>query len=75
MLKKPFFNVKLNLFINNFYEHIFRSSRLQMLFKIGGALKNCNTQNYKETPTQVFSCKKQPHDVNISIDFLLKMLG
>ena len=39
MLKKPFFNVKLNLCMNNFFKHIFRSSRLQMFFKIS-ALKN-----------------------------------
>ena len=39
MLKKPFFNVKLNLFMNNFYKHIFRSSRSRMFFKII-ALKN-----------------------------------
>ena len=40
MLKKlGFFNVKLILFMNNFYKHIFRSSRLQMFFKIS-ALKN-----------------------------------
>ena len=40
MLKKSgFFNVKLILFMNNFYKHIFRSSRLQMFFKIS-ALKN-----------------------------------
>ena len=39
MLKKPFFNVKLNLFMNNFYKHIFRSIRLQMFFKMG-ALKD-----------------------------------
>ena len=40
MLKKSrFFNVKLILFVNDFYEHIFRSSHLQMFFKIS-ALKN-----------------------------------
>ena len=40
MLKKSgFFNVKLILFMNNFYKHIFRSSHLQMFFKIR-ALKN-----------------------------------
>ena len=33
------FNVKLILFMNNFYKHIFRSSRLQMFFKIS-ALEN-----------------------------------
>ena len=37
--KNRFFNVRLNLFMNNFYKHIFRSSRLQMFFKIS-ALKN-----------------------------------
>ena len=31
--KKRFFNVKLNLFMNYFYKHIFQSSRLQMFFK------------------------------------------
>ena len=35
MLKNHFFNVKLNLFMNYFYKHIFRSSRLRMFFKIG----------------------------------------
>ena len=40
MLKKSeFFNVKLILFMNNFYKHVFRSSPLQMFFKIS-ALKN-----------------------------------
>ena len=43
MLKKPVFNVKLKLLINfnfsQFREQIFRSSHLQMLFKIG-ALKS-----------------------------------
>ena len=35
MLKKPdFLNARLNLFMNNFYKHIFRSSRLQMFFKM-----------------------------------------
>ena len=37
--KNRFLNVKLNLFMNNFYKHFFRSSRLQMFFKING-LKN-----------------------------------
>ena len=37
--KIEFFNVKLILFMNNFYIHIFRNSHLQMLFKIS-ALKN-----------------------------------
>ena len=40
MLKKlGFFNVKLILFMNKFYKHIFRSSHLQMFLKIS-ALKN-----------------------------------
>ena len=40
MLKKSgFFKVKLILFINNFYKHIFRSSRVQMFFRIS-ALQN-----------------------------------
>ena len=60
--------------MNYFYKHIFRSSRLQMFFKIG-ALKNFTTIRIKETPTQVFSCKKQPHDLNMLIDFLLKLLS
>ena len=47
MLKKPFFNVKLNLFMNNFYKHIFRSSRLQMFFKIG-ALKDFTIPRIKK---------------------------
>ena len=35
MLKKSgFFNVKFILFMNNFYKYIFRSSRLQMFFKM-----------------------------------------
>ena len=37
--KKPFFNVSLNHFVNKFYKHIFRSSCLQMFFKIS-SLKN-----------------------------------
>ena len=39
MLKKSFFKCKLILFMNNFYKHISRSSRLQMFFQIS-ALKN-----------------------------------
>ena len=37
--KSGSFNVKLILFMNNFYKNIFRSSRLQMFFKID-ALKS-----------------------------------
>ena len=37
--KNRFFNVKLTLYINNFYKHIFRSNFLQIFFKIS-ALKN-----------------------------------
>ena len=76
MLKKSgFFNVKLILFMNNFYEHIFRSRRLQMFFKIT-ALKNfVRVRIKKKTPTQVFSCKKLPHDVNILIDFFTEHLS
>ena len=74
MLKKSgFFNVKLILFRQNFYKHIFRSSRLQMFFKIS-ALKNLTILRIK-TPTQVFSCKKLPHDVNILIDFFKEHLS
>ena len=40
MLKKlRVFNVKLIIFMNNFYKHIFRTSHLQMFFKIS-TLKN-----------------------------------
>ena len=62
--------------MNNFYKHIFRSSRLQMFFKIR-ALKNFAIFRIKKrlTPTQVFSCKKQPHDVNILIDFFTEHLS
>ena len=80
-LKKPVFNVKLKLLMINFnvsqfLEHISRSSCSQIFFKTG-ALKNfAILRNKNVTPTQVFSCKKQPRDViNILIDFLLKMLG
>ena len=73
MLKKPFFNVKLNLCMNNFFKHIFRSSRLQMFFKIS-ALKNLAILIIK-TPTQVFSCKKLPHDVDILMDFFKEHLS
>ena len=73
MLKKPFFNVKLNLCMNNFFKHIFRSSRLQMFFKIS-ALKNLAILRIK-TPTQVLSCKKLPHDVNILMDFFKEHLS
>ena len=76
MLKKSgSFNVKLILFMNNFYRQIFRSSRLQMFFKIS-ALKNFAILRIKKRlPTQVFSCKKQPHDVNIVIDFFTEHLS
>ena len=76
LTKSVFFNVKLILFMNNFYKHIFRSSRLQMFFKIR-ALKNFAIFRIKKrlTPTQVFSCKKQPHDVNILIDFFTEHLS
>ena len=59
--------------MNNFYKHIFRSSRLQMFFKIS-ALKNFAILK-KETPTQVFSCKKLLHDVNILIYIFTKHLS
>ena len=35
MLKNHFFNMKINLFINYFYKHIFQSSHLEMFLKIG----------------------------------------
>ena len=34
-----------------------------------------NTQNQKETPTQVFLCKKLSQDVNILIDFSTEHLS
>ena len=50
MLKKSgSFNVKLILFMNNFYRQIFRSSRLQMFFKIS-ALKNFAILRVKKRP-------------------------
>ena len=59
---------------SQFHEHIFRSSRSRMFFKIG-VLKNFAILRIKKTPTQVFFCKKQSRDVNILIDFLLKTVG
>ena len=44
-----FFNVKLILFIKNFYQHIFRSSRFPMFFKIS-ALKNFAMLRIKKRP-------------------------
>ena len=66
----------INFNFSQFHENIFRSCHSQIFFKIG-ALKNCEIQNYelKVTSTQVFCCKKQPRDVNILIEFLLKMPG
>ena len=60
--------------MDNFCKHIFRGSRLQMFLKIS-ALKNFATKKKKDTPAQVFSCKKQPHDVNILIDFFTEHLS
>ena len=76
MLKKSgFLNIKLILCMNNFYKHIFRSSRLQMFFKIK-ALKNFAILRIKkETPTLVLPCKKLPHDIKILIDFLTEHLS
>ena len=43
MLKKPVFSCKIKLLINfdfsQFHEHIFRSSRTRMFFKIGALKK------------------------------------
>ena len=61
--KKPVFNVKLwiNFNFTQFHEHVFRSTRSQMFFKIG-ALKNFAILRIKkrQTPAHAFSCKKQP---------------
>ena len=73
MLKKPFFNVRLNLFMNNFYKHIFRSSRLQMFFKIS-ALQNFAILRIKRASNTGISCKKEPDGVNILIDFFHRTL-
>ena len=54
MLKKSgFFNVKFILFMNNFYKYIFRSSRLQMFFKIS-ALKNFEYCEKRDSNTGAF---------------------
>ena len=46
-----------------------------MLFKIS-ALKNFAILRIKKRlPTQVFSCKMQPHDVNIVIEFFTEHLS
>ena len=89
--KNVFFNVKLKLLINfdfsQFHQHIFRSSRMQMFFKIG-ALKNFTILRIKKRLQQrCFFCKKRPlggvlkgrcsllqANVNILINFLFKML-
>ena len=56
--------------MNTFLEAaVRRSSSKQVLLKIS------QYPELKETPTQVLSCKKQPRDVNILIDFIFKMLG
>ena len=63
--KTVFLNVKLNLFMNNFYRHIFRSSRFQMFMK-PEALKNFAVFKIKKRVQQrVLSCKKQRHNANI----------
>ena len=69
-------HLMINFNFSQFHENIFRSCHSQIFFKIG-SLKNCEIQNYelKVTSTQVFCCKKQPRDVNILIEFLLKMPG
>ena len=75
MLKKSGgFNIKLILFMNNFYRKIFRSSRLQMFLKIS-ALKNFPILRIKKRLKQVFWCKKLPHNVNILIDFFTEHLS
>ena len=74
MLRKPFFNARLKLFINNFYEHIFRSSRLQMFFKIS-ALKNFAILRMKRDSNIGISCEKQPDGVNILKDFFTEHLS
>ena len=74
MLKKSIFYVKLILYTNNFYNHIFRSSRLHMFFKIS-ALKNFAIIKIKKRLQHRCSCKKQPHDVNILIYFFTEHLS
>ena len=81
MLKKTvFLNVKLKVLmihfnVSQFHGHIFRSSYSQIFFKIS-ALKNFAILRMKKgLQHNCFPGKKQPHDVNILIDFLLKMLG
>ena len=59
MLEKPFFKVRLNLFMNNFYKHFFGSSRLQMFFKIS-ALKSFAILITKRHSNIGASSKKQP---------------
>ena len=72
--KIGFFYVKLILFTNDFYKHIFRSSRLHMFFKIS-VLKNFAIIKIKKRPWHRCSCKKQPHDVNILIYFFTEHLS
>ena len=59
--------------MNNFYKHIFRSSRLQMFFKIS-ALQNFAILGIKRASNTGISCKKQPDGVNILIDFFHRTL-
>ena len=73
MLKKSgFFNVKLILFMNNFYKHIFRSSRLQMFFKIS-ALKNFAILRIKKRLQHRRFCVRSSH--MILIDFFTEHLS
>ena len=56
MLKKLLKLLVINFNFSQFHEHIFKSSRSQMFFKIG-ALKNYAIQNYelkRDSNTDVF---------------------
>ena len=91
MSKNLFFNVKLKFPINfnfsPFHEHIFRSSRTQMFFKIGVLKHFAILRIRRDSNTVVFLQKAATRQsslkrcsflqayVNILIDFLLKMLG
>ena len=71
MLKKPFFSVRLNLFTNKFDKHIFKSSRLEMFFKVSDRK---NFSELKRDSNTGVSCKKHPDDLNILIDFFTEHL-
>ena len=58
--KSEFLNVKLILFMNNFYKHVFRSSRLQMFFKIS-ALKIFAILTIKKRLQQRCFCVRSCH--------------